>query len=607
MERYESREEFNRLVRTLANEAESDPEGFRRRAERAIASGFLVSALVFFGSLVLAGLLVRIILTLPRIPGFVILLIVVLAVPYALLSALLRRPEAHRGIRVEKSDAPKLWEESEQVAAQLGAPRLDEIWLGLDLNAAASQLPRVGVFGRLTNSLHLGLPLTALLTLDELRSVVAHEFGHFVGRHGALGYRIHAMCTAWQAASESSHLAASLVRPLLYAQARKLSAIDTAIRLLNEFDADRAGTAVAGRAAATALLRMGASGSEILSRDQRLYAEMIQSGNLGSNFVERIVANAREPVSEDVQALALEGCLTESRMQDDTHPSLVERITAIGEPRPSDIVASARAYAAELSSTRSPLAIDILFKPDELALVQKRLMESHGPRVREQLGRDHSEAAAKGELDTLGEDTSTAEGLEGAELAALLDRLVRRGVSGLGPVAARVLANDPDNTVALIVRASERRNTDPEGAVADYEMAAAKPGEYQTWCLGEALALAESLQDSETAQRLYGLLERAHDDEETFQMEIFGELAAAKAWSVPEPWRRQALEVLYRSRNIVAAFAVEFPSDVRRGETHRYLYLVPRYRFFRLASSTEARAMREASAIHAPLVMLDYG
>src|SRR5690606_25897917 len=64
------------------------------------------------------------------------------------------------------------------------------------------QVPRLGLFGWQKNYLILGLPLMQLLSLDEFKAVLAHEFGHLSGAHGRFGAWIYRVRTGWARLNE---------------------------------------------------------------------------------------------------------------------------------------------------------------------------------------------------------------------------------------------------------------------------------------------------------------------------------------------------------------------------------------------------------------------
>ncbi|MET9373251.1 M48 family metalloprotease [Streptomyces sp. NPDC002992] len=106
----------------------------------------------------------------------------VLAVPVVRGMLMLRTPqdEITTGVLVTEADEPKLWRTVRELAEQVGTRAPDEIRLTGEVNAAVSEDSRLlGLLGG-RRRLYLGLPLMAGLSEDQLRAVLAHEFGHFV-------------------------------------------------------------------------------------------------------------------------------------------------------------------------------------------------------------------------------------------------------------------------------------------------------------------------------------------------------------------------------------------------------------------------------------------
>ncbi|MFF7250100.1 M48 family metalloprotease [Embleya sp. NPDC008237] len=89
-------------------------------------------------------------------------------------------------VQLTPDQAPLLWRTTRQLADAVGTSPPVEIHLVTEVNAAVTEeawlLGLVG--GR--RRLYLGLPLVLGLTHDELRAVIAHELGHYAGRHTRL-------------------------------------------------------------------------------------------------------------------------------------------------------------------------------------------------------------------------------------------------------------------------------------------------------------------------------------------------------------------------------------------------------------------------------------
>jgi Zn-dependent protease with chaperone function len=108
---------------------------------------------------------------------------VVLAIPVVRGMLMLRTPKGEDppGVPVTDAAEPRLWALVRELAAAAGTRAPDRILLTGEVNASVSEQPRL--LGLLPGPRHLtlGVPLLMGLTEAQLRSVLAHEFGHFTG------------------------------------------------------------------------------------------------------------------------------------------------------------------------------------------------------------------------------------------------------------------------------------------------------------------------------------------------------------------------------------------------------------------------------------------
>ncbi len=88
------------------------------------------------------------------------------------------------GIRLTKDAYPKLFELIEEVRSKIRGPKIHEVVLDSQMNAAVYQIPRFGFFGWNKNYLLLGLPLMQGSSEDQFRSIIGHEMGHLAEKHG---------------------------------------------------------------------------------------------------------------------------------------------------------------------------------------------------------------------------------------------------------------------------------------------------------------------------------------------------------------------------------------------------------------------------------------
>jgi Zn-dependent protease with chaperone function len=90
------------------------------------------------------------------------------------------------GPRLSEAEHPRLFEQIRDVAARTGQAMPSEVYLVPQVNAFVAQ--RGGMMGFFSRRvMGLGLPLLSLLTVSELRGVLAHEFGHYHGGDTKLG------------------------------------------------------------------------------------------------------------------------------------------------------------------------------------------------------------------------------------------------------------------------------------------------------------------------------------------------------------------------------------------------------------------------------------
>lgn len=92
---------------------------------------------------------------------------------------LARRPREHAPIRLERQQAPALFELIEHICLQVRAPVPKQVQVDCWANASAGFLGGPLSLVRRDLVLNVGLPLVAGLSVRDLAGVLAHEFGHF--------------------------------------------------------------------------------------------------------------------------------------------------------------------------------------------------------------------------------------------------------------------------------------------------------------------------------------------------------------------------------------------------------------------------------------------
>lgn len=95
----------------------------------------------------------------------------------------IRRGELERDIEVTPKSHPRLFAFLYRLADEAKAPRPHRVFLSARVNAAVSyDLSIINLIFSSKKNLEIGLGLVNVLTLSELKAVLAHEFGHFAQR-----------------------------------------------------------------------------------------------------------------------------------------------------------------------------------------------------------------------------------------------------------------------------------------------------------------------------------------------------------------------------------------------------------------------------------------
>jgi Zn-dependent protease with chaperone function len=182
------------------------------------------------------------------------LLFAVGATGVGLWRAIRTRPEPLHGLIVAPHDAPELWGLVQNLAREVGTRIPDEIRLVAEVNAAVSEDTKLlGLIGG-RRRLYLGMPLLQALSVDQLRSVVAHELGHYSGRHTRLG------AVAYRGRLAIGHTIGRIgkwnpVGWTFRGYARLYLLVDNAVSRRQELEADQASVRLAGPEVAISALR----------------------------------------------------------------------------------------------------------------------------------------------------------------------------------------------------------------------------------------------------------------------------------------------------------------------------------------------------------------
>lgn len=236
------------------------------------------------------------------------------------------------GLELTDKEYPDLWRHVRDVSNKVGI-KVDRIFLNYEVNAAVIQRPRLGLFGFYENHLLLGVPLMMMLSPDEFRSVISHEFGHLAGEHSRKSEWIYKMSRRWALILEALQKAES---PLLLLNWKfyawfcpYFEALTSIIARQHEREADKLAIEISGaenhaRSFLQLILRSDRCSSYEI---QNLLREYPYEGPAPDDFYKRLQARLTAPLTDKLSAIdTLEADLLTKPSPYDSHPAHAERI-----------------------------------------------------------------------------------------------------------------------------------------------------------------------------------------------------------------------------------------------------------------------------------------
>ena len=249
-----------------------------------------------------------------------------------MLFARVRRPQ---GITVDRAAAPELWRYWD-TASPKGANVRRQIIIDAEINAAMAQHLRfVGLFGR-DETLVLGLGLLILLDRPAVEAVLEHEIAHAELKHSAGLTRIHEFLNTYEAfdgyLSEDLPLVELFLEAVfpafanwLWREYRRQSKIHEV--QADRQSADRLGTDVEAR---SQILSAGGAHIAKATIYDPLEKELLGALVAPKPPLDRILERRAELTDLGNLEEAVKEILQEDPEPDSTHPTLEERLTAIG-------------------------------------------------------------------------------------------------------------------------------------------------------------------------------------------------------------------------------------------------------------------------------------
>jgi len=239
------------------------------------------------------------------------------------------------GLEVFAKDFPALFKEIDAVSGRLSAPAPSHVLLDGGMNAMVAWTPGRWLFGEGESYLVLGVPLMASMGKEELRAILAHEFGHISKASPASMRRLRRVADSWRQVKAVSDAGGGLTRRLclgLFADwfLPRLEARLSALSRMQELEADAMSVKIAGKAASAKALLVSAFESKRALHEvagpywegARRSKTMPSEGPLPALMA---ALRVKRPSKDDLKSLA---AASSGRRASggDSHPSLGERL-----------------------------------------------------------------------------------------------------------------------------------------------------------------------------------------------------------------------------------------------------------------------------------------
>ncbi len=335
-----SEEDFIHRVKQAEADAAANPKAYAVKLALFALLGYVVILGVLFGLLGLAGGLIASAFFSTTL--FILLLkkkliIAVLIGIWILMKALWVKFTPPQGYLLKRKEHPQLFAELDALSKQLKSLKIHQVILDRSLNAAVVQHPRLGVLGWHRNYLILGYQLMLTLSPEEMRSVLAHEFGHLSGNHSRFSGWIYRVRLTWlrvmAAFEQVDSWGARMMRKFFDWYSPHFEALSFALARSNEYEADAISAELTSPEIATrALVNVHVTAPYVDDNYWQHYFRQADttpqpqqapfeglSDFLGTNRLEKAEIINR-----------IKGAMEVETHYADTHPSLKDRVEALG-------------------------------------------------------------------------------------------------------------------------------------------------------------------------------------------------------------------------------------------------------------------------------------
>jgi len=192
-----SDEQFERIASETEAKAAHDYAAYKKQLIAFASLGYVYIGVIVAALLLLVAAVCWLSFAGHRIyAGAIKIVFVLLILVFLVLKSLWVKFDPPTGINLERKDYPELFALLDEICTKLNT-RADKVILNNEFNAAVVEHPKFGFLGFNTNFLMLGLPFLQAVTRNDLKAVIAHEFGHLSGKHSSTSKWIYGLFKQW--------------------------------------------------------------------------------------------------------------------------------------------------------------------------------------------------------------------------------------------------------------------------------------------------------------------------------------------------------------------------------------------------------------------------
>jgi Zn-dependent protease with chaperone function len=276
-----------------------------------------------------------------RIPIKLVILIVVMGggMIWAVIKSMFARPGTGSfGLKKSQAECPRLYAALQEVARRVDTSPVDEIYIGPGSEIGVHQEGRgpFGVFGTKRRVLTLGLSTMRSLSVDELKSILAHEYAHFSHQDTFFSRFIHSVDLSIDTALNGMGAAGgkvNYVNPFfwfLYLYYRAYSLLSAGYSRSREFLADRMACSLYGaNVFQSALTKVCTDGPFFENTMYGAVAHLLSEQKALVNMYATFGDIQQEADSAEQREKIRQGLLEEKKSLFASHPTYLERIDAV--------------------------------------------------------------------------------------------------------------------------------------------------------------------------------------------------------------------------------------------------------------------------------------